>query len=135
MAKSDDYYRTRRFPVHIKRDSAKEKPFVVAFENSGGYGSGTRITLEQFYDLLETYESVIVHFQEEQHPSEPDRYLLYGEARSIDLGEDDIGEVTKRKKGKELTGRFRWFHHGQKIPVDLSIGLHCLDEKTWQELP
>ncbi len=135
MAEPQNDYRTRRFPVHVRRDSTKDKPFVVAFENSGGHSAGTRLTLDQFHDVLDNYDSVIVHFQEDQHHSQPDSYLLYGKARSVDLSEDDIDEVVKRKHGKELTGRFRWFHHGQKLPVDLSIGLHCLHEDVWNELP
>jgi len=132
---NEERFETRMIPVHVRKESVKEKPFVVAFETSDGYRAGQRVTEDEFYRILDYYESVIVHRREGSHPSQEDCYLLYCEACDIGLSEDDVEVVGKRKRSKEIAGRFRWFFHGKGRNVDLSIGLHCLDDELWDELP
>lgn len=128
-------YERRVIPVRVPKESIKDKPFVVAYENTDGYGAGTRITEDQFYEILDEYDAVMVQGRAPDHHSKPDRFLLYNEAKEIDVDEEDLDSVTAREQSKELVGDFGWFYHGKHLAVDMSIGLHCLDDDLWEELP
>ncbi|MDY6770349.1 MAG: hypothetical protein SV186_00155 [Candidatus Nanohaloarchaea archaeon] len=65
----------------------------------------------------------MLHGKEGAHPSQPDSFLLYNAVRDVDFDVED------------LVGDFGWFYHGKHLAVDLSIGLHCLDDDLWEELP
>lgn len=128
-------FERRTIPVRVEKTSIKDKPFVVAYENTKGYGAGARVTEEQFREILDEYDAVMVHWKEGEHPSQPDRFLLYNDAKKIDFEDDRLKAVRSREQSKELVGDFGWFYHGKHLAVDMSIGLHCLDDDLWPELP
>ncbi len=128
-------FERRVIPVRVPKESIKDKPFVVAYENTDGYGAGTRITEDRFYEILDEYDAVMVQGEAPEHHSQPDRFLLYNEAKAIDVDGEDLESVTARARSKEFVGDFGWFYHGKHLAVDMSIGLHCLDDELWDELP
>ncbi len=132
---ADDEFRTVTFPYRVERGSEEEQPFVVAFERGGGHTGGDRLTRDEFEEVLEDYDAVIVHRKKGDHPSGADRFLLYGEAEQALDADTHIDTVTARTRSHEISGEFRWFLHGKDLAVDTTIGLHCLSEDVWSELP
>lgn len=132
---ADTKFVKKAIPIRARKDSIKEKPFVVAFENSDGYRAGQRITEDELYDILEVYDAVMVHWAPDRVHDKKDRFLLYREAKQVDFDGEDITKRTTRKRSEEVVGDFGWYHHGRHLAVDMSIGLHCLDKDVWDGLP
>jgi len=132
---AEDRFVRKTVPIRVRKESVKEKPFVVAFENSDGHRAGQRITEDAFYEILELYDAIMVHWDPDTVHDEKDRFLLYREAQQVDFRDEDINERTERERSEEVVGDFGWYHHGRHLAVDMSIGLHCLDEETWTGLP
>lgn len=130
-----EQFRQRTIPLRVRKESIKEKPFVVAFENSDGYRAGQRITEDEFYDILDVYDAVMVHWAPNPVHDEKDHFLLYREAKQVDFQGEDVRNRRNRKRSEEVVGDFGWYHHGRHLAVDMSIGLHCLDDDLWAELP
>lgn len=131
-----------KFSQRVTRDRQTKKnprkyPFVVAFDTTDGTAEGDELTLDEFYDVLDDYDSVIVRWKEGDHPSQEEHFLLYGEAKEIDLTGEDVERArdTGRKRSKEVVGDFDWFDHGEGLVVNMSIGLHCRNTEVWEELP
>ncbi len=112
-----------------------EKPLVVAYDTGNGFPDGEELDMETFYQVLKDYDAVIVHWTEGEHPSREHRYLLYRDAKDINLSGDDMEIVRTRKRSTEIKGDFPWFAHGQERAVNLAIGLRCRHTPTWNELP
>ncbi len=132
--KFQDYQR-HMIPVHVKKESTREKPFVVAFDRGGRYAAGDRLTRDAFQDVIKAYDAAIIHRKKGDHPSQTNRFLLYGEAKHTVEASTHIETVTEREASIEVAGPIRWFNHGKKLSVDATIGLHCLREDVWEDLP
>lgn len=128
-------FQTRMIPIHVEEESTREKPFVVAFDRGGQYTAGDRLTTDEFQDVIQSYDAAIIHRKKGDHPSQPNRFLLYGAAKHAVDAETHIEMVTEREQSIEVTGPVRWFRHGKELSVDATIGLHCLREDTWNTLP
>lgn len=128
-------HQTHMIPVHVEAASTREKPFVVAFDRGGQYAGGDRLTLGECQDAIQEYDAAIIHRKKGDHPSQPNRFLLYGAARHAVEADTHIETVTEREESIEVAGPVRWFDHGKKLSVDATLGLHCLREDTWNMLP
>ncbi|MFB6265591.1 MAG: hypothetical protein ABEI07_00730 [Candidatus Nanohaloarchaea archaeon] len=128
-------FKTRFIPLQAEKDSVREKPFSVAFERGGNYSAGDRLSRDEFDEVLENYDAVVVHWNSGEHPSSKQHFLLYGEAEQALDADPHIDTVEKRERSHEITGKFRWFSHGRELAVETTIGLHCLSDEVWEELP
>jgi hypothetical protein len=77
----------------------------------------------------------MVHGKAREHHSQPDRFLLYNEAKEIDVDDEDMESIRAREQSTELVGEFGWYNRGRHLAVDMTIGLHCLDDDLWEKLP
>lgn len=138
MAKRE---RAQQFVTRVLRRGKKKSrsrdtyPFVVAYDTGDAFNDGDELTLDQFYDILQDYEAIIVHWKEGDHPSQKDHYLFYDEAKTINVTDEDVDRVSARKQSREVVGDVSWFKHGTGLAVNRSIGLHCRDRETWEGLP
>lgn len=125
-------FATRVVPLHVPRKGKRTEPFIVVYDTGDAYQAGSRLGIDAFHDILDDYDAVMVHWHPESGGK--DRYLLYGAARE-EVDAHDVEGSGARTRSVEVVGDFPWYDHGRHLAVDLSIGFHCLDEKTFEQLP